>query len=532
MADISLTPEDPTWAWTDAETDSEFNFALGVDNGAVNFTDAGSVTANFDGSHPFSIYAENTNLLIGNLNGGAGDQPITLQVGPDSTTGFSQFQSQWLDNLTIDFSQAEGTGTVAMNVENITTNPTDVLHVTGAQGGASFTFVGATPDHAELGDDGILTFYTAENDPILQVQPDEFTQDDLDSLTFNGNTVSFACFLRGTLIATPDGERPVETLQPGDKVKTASGGVATVKWVGHRTLYGEHIPDEHAIRAFPVRISASALAPNIPVRDLYVSPYHHMYFDGKLIPAMLLVNGKTIVQDFSQKMFEYFHVELDHFDILLSEGAASESYVDTGNRSMFQNVNVVTLLADFGPAPGRSTIEGIEVLRTGPAVVAVRRRLLERAEQLTRSVRVSDPDLRVQVNGHVVTAQASDSDEAIVRFFLPSAAAADDINLLSRCAVVRETSTHPRRDLRKIGVGLTRITIEDADGRRDIDLSAPELRGLNAPQDVHGVTMRWTDGHAVIPKALHRVRGNATLELHVLRTYSYWESMATIRKAA
>ena len=532
MADISLTPEDPTWAWTDAETDDTFNFALGVDNGSVNFTDAGSVTANFDGNHPFSIYAENTNLLIGNLNGGAGDAAITLQVGPDSTTGFSQFQSQWLDNLTIDFSQAEGTGSVAMNVENITTNPGDVLHVTGAQGGASFTFVGATPDHAELGDDGILTFYDADNEPILQVQPDDFSQEDLDSLSYNGNTVSFACFLRGTLIATPDGERPVETLQPGDKVTTASGAVATVKWVGHRTLYGPHISKENAIRAFPVRIAAGALAPNIPARDLYVSPYHHMYFDGKLIPAMLLVNGKTIIQDFSQKTFEYFHIELDRFDILVSEGAASESYVDTGNRSMFQNVNVVTLQADFGPAPGRPTIEGIEVLRTGPEVAAVRKHLLKRAEQLTRSVRVSDPDLRVQVNGQLVATQASGSDASIVRFALAAGAGADDIRVLSRCAVVRETSMHPRRDLRKIGVGLTRITIEDDDGRRDIDLSAPELQGLNAPQDVHGVIMRWTDGHAVIPKALHRVRGKATLELHVLRTYSYWESAETVRRAA
>lgn len=531
MADISLTPDDPTWAWTDTETDTEFNFALGVDNGAVDFTDAGSVTANFDGAHPFSIYAENTNLLIGNLNGGAGDQPITLQVGPDSTTGFSQFQPQWLDNLTIDFSQAQGTGTVAMNVDNITTNPGDVLHITGVEGGASFTFVGATPDHAGL-DNGILTFYDADNQPILQVQADNFTEEDLDNLNFNGNNVSFACFMRGTLIATPDGERPVETLQPGDKVSTASGGVATVKWVGHRTLYGAHIPEEHAIRAFPVRISANALGPNIPTRDLYVSPYHHMYFDGKLIPAMLLVNGKTIVQDFSQQVFEYFHVELDRFDILLSGGAASESYVDTGNRSMFQNVNVVTLLADFGPAPGRPTIEGIEVLRKGPAVAAVRRRLLKRAEQLTRSLRVSDPNLRVQVNGKVITAQAHDSGESIVRFELPVDADAGDIHLLSRCAIARETAADPRRDLRTVGVGLARITIEDDDGRRDIALSASELQGLNAPQDVHGVTMRWTDGHATIPKALHRVRGKATLELHVLRTHSYWESAGTMKQAA
>lgn len=531
MADINLTPENPTWDWTDAETDTEFNFALGVDNGAVNFTDAGSVTANFDGAHPFSIYAENTNLLIGNLNGGAGDQPITLQVGPDSTTGFSQFQSQWLDNLTIDFAQAEGTGTVAMNVDNITTNPGDILHITGVEGGASFTFVGAEPDHAEL-NDGVLTFYEADNSPILQVQADNFTQDDVDSLNFNGNNVSFACFLRGTMIATPDGQCRVEDFQIGDQVRTASGGTATVKWIGRRTMYRSHIPAEQAIRVFPVRITAGAFAPNVPTRDLYVSPHHHMYFDGKLIPAMLLVNGKTIIQDFSQKVFEYFHLELDRFDILLSEGAASESYVDTGNRSMFQNVSIPTLLADFGPAEGRQSIEGIEIARSGPAVAEVRKRLLKRAERLTRSVRVSDPDLRVQVNGQTMPMQATESSESVLRFNLPDGAQAGDIHLLSRSAVVRETSAHARRDLRRVGVGLVRVTIEDADGRRDLNLSDARLTGLHAPQDVRGTLMRWTDGDAVIPQALHQARGRAVLELHVLRTYSYWESAETARQAA
>src|SRR5690606_976796 len=121
-------------------------------------------------------------------------------------------------------------------------------------------------------------------------------------------TITYACYLRGTMIATPDGQKRVEDLQAGDQVCTASGGVATVKWLGYRKLQASRIPANHAIRAYPVRIAAGALAPNVPARDLYVSPGHHMFFDGKLIPAMLLVNGKTITQDFSRQSFEYFHV--------------------------------------------------------------------------------------------------------------------------------------------------------------------------------------------------------------------------------
>lgn len=342
--------------------------------------------------------------------------------------------------------------------------------------------------------------------------------------------ITYACYLRGTMIATPDGQKRVEDLEAGDQVCTASGGVATVKWLGYRKLYGSRIPASHAIRAYPVRIAAGALASNVPAQDLYVSPGHHMYFDGKLVPAMLLVNGKTITQDFSRQSFEYFHVELDRFDILLAEGAPAESYVDTGNRSMFQNADSVALNPDFGPAEGRPVIEGIEVLKSGPELEALRGRLLKRAEAMTRSVRVKDPDLRVTVNGQEVRAQTEGQLEGVMRFVLPAGAQASDLHILSRSAVVRETTAHARRDLRNVGVGLVRITIEDEAGRRDIDLLDAQLGGLHPVQDVHGMAMRWTGGDAVIPAALHAARGQAVLELHVLRTYSYWEGAG--RRAA
>jgi len=105
---VSLTTDNPSWTWTEAEADTEYNFQLGVSGAEVNFTGAGSVLANFDGSNPFTIYAEDTNLEIGNLNGGAGDQPITIEVGPNSVIGFDQFQPQWLDNIDLSDSQLAG----------------------------------------------------------------------------------------------------------------------------------------------------------------------------------------------------------------------------------------------------------------------------------------------------------------------------------------------------------------------------------------------------------------------------------------
>ncbi|PJX24135.1 hypothetical protein CAP48_11565 [Advenella sp. S44] len=194
----------------------------------------------------------------------------------------------------------------------------------------------------------------------------------------SGN-ISYACYLKGTHIATPEGEVKVEDLKAGDKVLTASGGIATVKWLGYRTLFKKRIPEKDAKRAFPILFKKGCIADNVPHRDLIMSPGHHVFFDGNLVPAMALVNGKTIVQQFEMQSFKYFHVELEQFDILLAEGAPAESYVDTGNRNMFQNAHEVAMNPDFGPAEGRPEVLGITVVRKGPVVEAIRAKLLKRA---------------------------------------------------------------------------------------------------------------------------------------------------------
>ena len=42
------------------------------------------------------------------------------------------------------------------------------------------------------------------------------------------------CFDRGTLIATSRGPRPIESLRPGDLVRTADNGLQPVRWTGRR----------------------------------------------------------------------------------------------------------------------------------------------------------------------------------------------------------------------------------------------------------------------------------------------------------
>ena len=82
---------------------------------------------------------------------------------------------------------------------------------------------------------------------------------------------------------------------------------------------------------------------------------------------------------FELHAFQHFHIELDQFDILLAEGVSAESYVDTGNRNMFQNAREVAMNPDFGPAQGRPDMAGVTVVRKGPLLEGIRARLLEQA---------------------------------------------------------------------------------------------------------------------------------------------------------
>ena len=58
-----------------------------------------------------------------------------------------------------------------------------------------------------------------------------------------------------------------------------------------------------------------------------------------LIEAKDLVNDISILQAEHIAKVEYFHIEFDAHDIILAEGALSESYIDDDNRGMFHNAH-------------------------------------------------------------------------------------------------------------------------------------------------------------------------------------------------
>jgi hypothetical protein len=62
-----------------------------------------------------------------------------------------------------------------------------------------------------------------------------------------------------------------------------------------------------------------------------------MYLQGVLIEAKDLVNDVSIVQASQVENVTYIHVELQSHDVILAEGAPSESFVDDDSRGMFLN---------------------------------------------------------------------------------------------------------------------------------------------------------------------------------------------------
>jgi autotransporter-associated beta strand protein len=189
---------------------------------------------------------------------------------------------------------------------------------------------------------------------------------------------STPCYCPGTLIRTKRGHKRVEKLKIGDEVMTASGALRPVKWIGRRSYGGRFVMGRKDI--LPVCIKAGALADGVPARDLWISPHHAMYFEndgcGVLIEAKDLVNGISIVQAQRVEKVEYFHVELEMHDVIIAEGALSETFLDDGSRGMFHNADEFRALYPHEPVFAHYCAPRLEA---GYEVEVVRQRLRLRA---------------------------------------------------------------------------------------------------------------------------------------------------------
>jgi hypothetical protein len=194
-----------------------------------------------------------------------------------------------------------------------------------------------------------------------------------------------ACFAAGTWITTARGHVMVESVHPGDRVRTVvRDGEAEVIWVGRRAVNCSLHPVPTQV--WPVRVSRDAFGPGLPAADLYLSPNHAVFVDGVLIPVRMLVNGRSVRQVMRERI-SYHHIELAEHDVLLANGLPAETYLDTGDRARFSNGgDVVTLHPDLS-APAPEIAGCARLVQDGPILDKIRNRLAANGSRRRRGPR-------------------------------------------------------------------------------------------------------------------------------------------------
>jgi hypothetical protein len=324
-----------------------------------------------------------------------------------------------------------------------------------------------------------------------------------------------ACFLPGTHITTVAGDIPVEQLVVGDQVRTASGGVQPIVWIGvGRVLATRGCRNA----ATPVTVFKGALADNVPNRDLRLTKGHSLYLDGVLVPVEYLVNHRSIIWDDRAQEVTIYHVELAKHDVLLADGAPAESYRDDGNRWLFQNANTGWGLPPKPPcAP---------VLTGGAEVDAIWRRLLDRSGPRPGIPTTDDPDLHLMIDGQRVDPATRSNG----RYAFRVPARAGTVRMVSRVGVPQELGI--ARDPRPLGVAFRRISAWQGAKLAMLDGSDPSLdEGFHPFEPDSG--LRWTNGDALLPAAwLSAMDGSMELEVHIGCTTVYPLEGNHSRKAA
>ncbi len=341
------------------------NGALTVNSGFV-FSGEGTIAANLVDNGSFTTfnggYPANTLTVTGNVAGTgslSAVQELDINGAIGSGIKISLFGNGGTNAGLLRLGQpSNDAGTLVTMSTNSTIALTGLSydHAQWTTGTLEVTGASGTLDLATSGDHSFQTFVT---------RPDAISGTDI---------LVLACFAAGARIMTANGPLAVETLRPGDRVSTRFGGLLPIEWIGRR-----HVEcDGHGCSydVSPVRIRAGAFGRGLPSQDLLLSPDHAVYLDGFLVPIRYLINGETIVRE-RVKETDYYHIALPMHDIIEANGLPCESFLDTGDRSAFDNATDL-------PPPARPAISPrlaweamacAPIMVAGPGIERIRARL-------------------------------------------------------------------------------------------------------------------------------------------------------------
>ncbi len=254
------------------------------------------------------------------LDGGIGNDTVAGGTGNDTLTGgagddvFVMGDGGGADVIT-DFDIADSDGDGSFN------DQLDLSGLTDADGNPVNAWdITVTDDGSG---NAVLTFPNGETLTLTGVSPASLTG--AQAL----NDAGVPCFTPGTLIRTPRGDVPVETLAPGDRVTTLDRGARRIRWIGRCSLGPRDLLARPYTR--PVLIPEGVLGNYAP---LLVSPLHGMLLgrggapgDQRLARARHLAEAPGPVRVAAGKRHvTYIHLLLDRHEVLFANGAATESF--------------------------------------------------------------------------------------------------------------------------------------------------------------------------------------------------------------
>jgi len=190
------------------------------------------------------------------------------------------------------------------------------------------------------------------------------------------------CFVAGTKIRTPEGEKAIEELQVGDLVSTANGAKA-LKFVCQSTRSFNELL---ATGKNPIRVAAGTFG---ATADLLMSPSHAINLEGSLIESGALIDHASVerVTEWNATELTYFNLELDQHELIWANGVATESYFSSYrtngfSRQSWDNYSEYVALYGEGELMQELDMPRIAFSRQIPAAVAAKLELNTEAKEL------------------------------------------------------------------------------------------------------------------------------------------------------
>lgn len=321
-----------------------------------------------------------------------------------------------------------------------------------------------------------------------------------------GNTVVVysKCFLAGSMIRTPKGEKAVERLRKGEQICIYNDGKEEIREITgviqRRARVNASQPEDMA--GWSVLIAKDAFGPGVPNKDLSVTPEHCFFFEGRFVPARMLINGTSIRYDHSQVEYDYYHVKTEPHAVIWANNTLTESWLDTDLQDVYkpENAEDTTLrLVDHEQLNwNEHAAAPLDV--TQDFVKPLHERFAERAAELgltkpeasSNEDRTTDPAPYIRLeNGETIRPQRHEAGRYL--FSLPPHA--QKITFGSRTFRPSESVGPHMDDRRELGVLVGQVSIWNG-GHESIitrHLTDRNLKGWNV---IEAGPHRWTNGEA------------------------------------